>query len=132
MNKENNNKEIIVQSISIQYKMDTMIARYIELTEESKEIRKKIGMMNREKRVLEEKIQETLKATGKTEIISNDETICIRIKEKTRKRQPTRNEVIENIAEATGYYMDSEKLEKMTKETKVTNLQVLNKNPRSG
>jgi len=112
--------------------MDTMIARYIELTEESKEIRKKVGMMNREKRVLEEKIQETLKATGKSEIISNDETICIRIKEKTRKRQPTRKEVIENIAEATGYFMDSEKLEKMTKETRVTNLQVLNKNPGSG
>jgi hypothetical protein len=112
--------------------MDTMIARYIELTEDSKEIRKKLGMMNREKRVLEEKIQESLKATGQTEIISNDETICIRLKEKTRKRGPTRDEMIENIAEATGYFMDSEKLEGLKKETKVMNLQVLNKRPARG
>jgi hypothetical protein len=107
--------------------MDTMIARYIELTENSKEIRKKISMLNREKRVLEDKIQENLKATGQTEMVSNDKTICIRLKEQTKKRKPTRDEVIENVAAATGYYMDSDKLELMTKETKVTNLQVFNK-----
>ncbi len=109
-----------------------MVARYIELGDESKEIRKKLSMLNREKRVLEDKIQENLKATGQTEMVSHDKTICIRLKEQTKKRKPTRDEVIETIAEATGYFMDSEKLEQMSKETKVTNLQVLNKRPARG
>lgn len=108
-----------------------MIARYIELGDEIKIEKKKMNLMNREKKVLEDKIQEGLKATGQTEIISNDNTVCIRLKEKKRKRGPTRDEMIENIAAETGYFFDNDKLEQMQKETIVTNLQVFNKMPRT-
>lgn len=110
--------------------MDAMIARYIELGEEISIEKKKMNLMNREKKVLEEKIQDGLKATGQTEIVSNDNTLCIRIKEKKRKRGPTRDEMIDSIAQETGYFFDNDKLEQMQRETIVTNLQVVNKRPR--
>eukprot|EP00798_Chlamydomonas_sp_ICE-L_P012737 gene12737-15983_t len=112
--------------------MDALIARYIELGDESKEARRKLGMMNREKKVVEDKIQESLRATGHTEILANDNSVCIRLKERIRKRGPTRDEMIENIHEETGYFYDSDKLEGMKKETKVMNLQILNKRPARG
>jgi hypothetical protein len=109
---------------------EELITRYIELNSEIKSSRRIIRVMNKEKRSIEERIQQILVSNGASEYRTPDNNVCIKLKESVKKRSPTKEEILENIAEETGLLFDDDTIEKMKREVKHVNLKIVHKKSR--
>lgn len=96
--------------------METIIS-YTNIMEEYNTLRKRVILLNKERKQLEAKIIEALKESENAELVAPNGMI-FRVDEISKKQTAKKSEVIENIVEKTG--LDEHVVEELWKTTTIT------------